>query len=123
MEEKHTVRLVQPMEGEDIPWTSLQPVGNHSDSVCLCACHVTVNVLCVPTCHHWLCVSWGKTPQVELARVAVHSVQRYFCTWHIVYITVVTMALIVQYVNVPFLFRFILLNNSTILQSVVWKDK
>ena len=50
MEEKCTGRPVQPMEGEDIPWT--QPVGNHGDSVCLCACHVTVNVPCAPTHHH-----------------------------------------------------------------------
>ena len=33
MEKKHTVRLLQPMEGEDIAWKSLQPVGNHGDSV------------------------------------------------------------------------------------------
>lgn len=83
MEEKCIVRLVQLVEGEDIPWTSLQPVGNHGDIVCRCACHVTVNVPCTPTRHHQPVIIGcelvgGTPPQVALARVAAHSVQRYF---------------------------------------------
>ena len=88
------------MKGEDIPWTSLQPVGNHGDSV-LAKLAMSLSMFPMHQPIIIVCELVGGNPtQVELARVAAHSVQRYFCTWHIVYITVVTMALIVQYVTI-----------------------
>ena len=103
MKEKCIVRLVQLVEGEDIPWTSLQPVGNHGDIVCLCACQVTVNVPCTPTRHHQPVIIGcelvgGTPPQVALARAKV------LCTRHIVYITVVTINCTVCY-NMMLIFR------------------